>query len=199
MMRRGTAANEEIVNRANYLLDGAALTNQQLHALRGHNLLTQAGLLLGGVALLCAALVFEDVLKSGAAVGLLLYTARLARLAETRLRAAILATCEDVNYWQEKLICLENELPEQQRYFTEFKLVQKNRSAAASYVDHLRGLFLQQRTIDSSDARRLVERGSGHYHWPLEETLPDVFHRVWWGLIWVGVGYVVLLVVAALL
>ncbi|MDX1996014.1 MAG: hypothetical protein SF029_26785 [bacterium] len=199
MMRRGTAANEEIVNRANYLLDGAAMHDARLQGLRTLHVVLQAALLLTGLAVVIVLFLLSEVVKSGLALGLLILLSQMQQRVGQRMRQLILASAEDVNTWQQKLICLENELPENQRYFTEFKIEQKTRGADATYVENLRQTFLQQRQIDMQDAYRLVERGSGHFHWMLEDEMPGWFNNLWLVLVLVSIAYEVFLLAHALI
>ncbi|MBC7869330.1 MAG: hypothetical protein H7Y09_00715 [Chitinophagaceae bacterium] len=179
MMRRGTAANEELINRANYLLDGAAMTDVQLQAYRTFHLIIQSGLIVAGTVLVVAVFGLNEVFKSGLAAGGLWYTAWISRQVMTRLRIVIATSTDDVNYWHRKLICLENELPETQRYFTEFKIEQKLKKSDPNYIETLRNVFMQQRQIEESDANRLIERGSGHLRYMLEEEMLRLISFLW--------------------
>jgi len=197
MMRRGSAANEEIISRANYLLEGAFFTDTLLQSYRAFHLIMQLILIGIGIGLAVAILAFDDPIRSGFTSGILFGFGYFSLRISDRMRDIIVRRRSDVAYWQRKLILTENELPEAQRYFTEFRIAQW--AGKRGEADDLRAAFLQSRLIVENDLPALLEPASAESDSSLESQLYQVSRSFWALLCGASVLYVFYLLLTVIL
>ena len=169
---------------ASYLLAGAMLQDSLLQSYRGFHLTFQSIFLAIGTGLTITILSFTELLQSLAAFTVLIALSVVGLVAHYFMRKVIQARGEDVNYWHEQLIEVEQQLPPRHRQFTQFKIHQKLRRAHSA---HLQELLKPDAVVGEEDVHLLVERGLGHTR--------NVIDR-WHGLGIFGL-WIILLVIAS--
>lgn len=156
MMRRSSSANEEIISRATYLLNGATSADAFLQAYRAFHTFTQLAFLAVGLGLMAGVFLFNDPFKAAFMTGAVFGFAWASGEVTRRVDTLIEARRADLAFWYTKLILIENELPEAQRYFTELRVTRKAAEPNAEPVRDLREVFLQPQQIHETDVYRII-------------------------------------------
>jgi hypothetical protein len=148
-------------NRA-FLLNAAAWQDSLLQSYRTQFLSFQGLLFAFGVALLIAALPEKPPAACGVSV-LVLIVAVIGACANRRLGDVLKSRSEDVDFWHEKLILYERQLPLEERIFTYFKCFQMARE-----------VLTDKRQSIQCSADELARAGLGY----TREVITPVFGRV---------------------
>lgn len=177
--------NVELID---YLIKGAQLNDSLLQSYRQMHLTIQSIFIAIGVGLFIAILTFTKLAQVVLATLILTVLAGVSLYILYTMRRIIIARGDDVNFWHRKLILVEQDLPPNQRYFTEFKIYQRLHRTDANY---LKNLFLTNNKISAEEIYVLVERGLGHTRKVLDRWLFIGINIIWFLLLAIGVGYTV--------
>ncbi len=160
MMRRSSSANEEIISRATYLLSGATSADAFLQAYRAFHMLVQLVFLAIGVGLIAGVFLFDDPVKAGFVTAMVFGFAWASSEVARQITRMIEGRRADVAFWYTKLIMIENELPDAQRYFTALRIARKTREPYAESATELSDIFLQAQQISEREVERLMSAGT---------------------------------------
>lgn len=159
-----------------YLIQAASWQDSLLQSYRSLHLTFQSILLAIGIGLLIAIISFEFGIQTFIATTVLLAIWMLQVYIARRMRIIVLNRGEDVNFWHRAIILAEQELPSQQRFFTNFKIHQQARRKDAT---HLQEMFLSDKKIDAAQADILIEKGLGHTRRVVDEQLFKAISWLW--------------------
>lgn len=186
MMRRSSSANEEIISRATYLLNGATSADAFLQAYRAFHMLIQIVFLAIGVGLVAGVFLFDDPVKAAFVTGMVFVFGWASGEVARHIDRMIEARRADVTFWYTKLILIENELPESQRYFTALRVARKAREVYAESTEALRETFLQPQQIQEHEVDRLLSGGAFSY---VERRLMNLTRLTWAAFAAIGTLY----------
>ena len=157
-----------------FLLEGARWQDFLLQSYRTLHLTVQGIFLAIGTGLVVAGLGFDNLSKARAVAGIFVVIATLSLALLKAMRRLVLARGKDVNFWHKQIIDLEKTFPGSQRYFTLFKINQKDERDRPLLTQ----LFLRE---DSSqvDTNLLIEGQLGHNRKILDSRLFGGIVIVW--------------------
>ena len=166
-----------------FLLEGARWQDFLLQSYRTLHLTVQGILLAIGTGLVVTALALDRLSKVRAVTAVLFLIAAMSLALLVAMYRIVIARGKDVNFWHKRMIDFEQHLPPAQRYFTRFKINQKEERLQPKLVE----LFLGDQIPSGSEslASRLVDEQLGHTRRILDRGL-------FWGIV---AAWVVLLLV----
>jgi hypothetical protein len=172
-----------------YILNLANMQDSLLQGYRSMSLTLQSIFIAIASGLAIAVLSFSNIFQSISSLVMLTSTSVLSIFLLAKVRRIILARGNDVNFWHKKLIKLEQELPNDQRYFTEFKIHQKLKREQSESTSNIFNSF---RKIEDGDIDLILEKGLGHTRKILDKWLFVGLLFIWLIIIAISYLYVIL-------
>ncbi len=162
-----------------YLMDGASLNDSLLQSYRNFHLTMQSIFLAIGTMLFISIITFKDFLRLTLLFILLLAVFTLSLTILYKMKRIIISRGEDVNFWHRALLKAEQNVPENERYFTMFKIYQQSRYKK-SEERFLKETFLSENVqIDDEDMDILIDRNLGYTRKILDSWLFTGITIIW--------------------
>lgn len=156
------------------LWQGAMYQDNLLQSYRNHHLTMQSILIAVGAGISVATLSFGITLKALFTYFILLVISVLGIYLLRKMRGLILARGEDVDYYHNQIITLENTLLQSDRVLTAFKVYQKFNREQTNIHDYFQTFQLNEKMLSA-----LTEKGKGHTRRILDKNLFLGFYMVW--------------------
>lgn len=156
------------------LWQGAQYQDNLLQSYRNYHLTTQSILVAIGSGLSVAIISMEDMIQIVAIYGLQVLITGLGIYLLYKLRNLIRARAEDVDYFHNQIIDLEQDLDKQERTLTAFKVYQKFNRQQTNIKEYFSEFDLNDQIIS-----QLTEKGKGHTRKVLDTNLFRWFYLIW--------------------
>lgn len=157
-----------------YYWQGAAYQDSLLQSYRGYHLTSQSILIAIGAGLAYGVLSTESYFTMLRLYMLLSVISLLGIYLLYRMRRLIVARGQDVDFFHNRLLQVERNLPKQEQVMTEFKVYQKFHREKTDIHAFFEGYDLSEKTRSE-----LTEKGKGHTRRFLDLQLFIAFLIVW--------------------
>ncbi len=156
-----------------YIMDIVAWQDTLLQSYRSLHVTIQSILLAISVALAVTALNLNDfpslTIVSGVCIVIHLAILILQRSSTSKFSGVVKARGNDINWWHKELLKVEHSCPNDERFFTKFKVHQQ---ACRNDFLHLEQLFLQSSgNLTEDDIDTLIVKGIGHTRRVIDQQL----------------------------
>jgi Flp pilus assembly protein TadB len=172
------ASKPSVSDELSYLLNGAAWQDSLMQSYRSLHLTFQSILLAVGIGLVVVVLSFEEPLPVGVLSIIFLAVWALQMFSMKRFKSIVTFRGQDVNFWHRAIILAENGIPAEKRYFTEFKVYQRQRPHQKDLA-HLKEKFLSEYKISPEETDLLIEKGLGHTRRVIDQQLFAFISWIW--------------------
>jgi hypothetical protein len=174
MMGSTPSENDDLA----YLLNAAAWQDSLLQSYRSLHLSFQSILLAIGIGLFLAILSFDYLCPVLISSFIFLWVWALQVISLKNFKGIVTARGADVNFWHCAIIMAENNAPMEKRYFTKFKIHQKEKRNQ-EVLTALQAKFLSENKISSEEANLLIEKGEGHTRKVIDRKLFSNIFGLW--------------------